>query len=237
MEQIGPYLKELAQKEEIKLHDEQLNKFQKYLELLVSWNEKMNLTAITEPKEVAVKHFLDSILLLKVIHPKQEAKVVDIGTGAGFPGIPLKIVRPDLSLTLIDSLNKRLLFLAEVCKELGISAEILHIRAEEGGRKPELREKFDVATARAVAAMNLLSEYCVPYVKTGGIFAAMKGPNCAEELDAARKGIGILGAEISSVNEMNLPDGSGRTVIVLKKIKQTSDRYPRAGAKIAKNPL
>ena len=237
MEQIGPYLKELAQKEEIKLDDEQLNKFQKYLELLVSWNEKMNLTAITEPKEVAVKHFLDSILLLKVIHPKQEAKVVDIGTGAGFPGIPLKIVRPDLSLTLIDSLNKRLLFLAEVCKELGISAEILHIRAEEGGKKPELREKFDVATARAVAAMNLLSEYCVPYVKTGGIFAAMKGPNCAEELDAARKGIGILGAEISSVNEMNLPDGSGRTVIVLKKIKQTSDRYPRAGAKIAKNPL
>lgn len=237
MEKIEARLQELAQAVGISLSGAQLGKFQRYLELLLVWNEKVNLTAITEPQEVVIKHFLDSLLLLNTVSLKQGAKVIDVGTGAGFPGIPLKIARPDLDLTLLDSLNKRLVFLQELLKELELSAETVHCRAEEGGRKKELRGKFDFVTARAVAPLNLLCEYCLPFLKVGGIFAAMKGPNCSEEIEAAKKAIGILGAEIKEKKELNLPDGSGRTIIVLKKCKETSDRYPRISAKIAKNPL
>ncbi len=237
MEKIEARLQELAQAVGISLSGPQLGKFQRYLELLLVWNEKVNLTAITEPQEVVIKHFLDSLLLLNTVSLKQGAKVIDVGTGAGFPGIPLKIARPDLDLTLLDSLNKRLVFLQELLKELELSAETVHCRAEEGGRKKELRGKFDFVTARAVAPLNLLCEYCLPFLKVGGIFAAMKGPNCSEEIEAAKKAIGILGAEIKEKKELNLPDGSGRTIIVLKKCKETSDRYPRISAKIAKNPL
>ena len=237
MEKIEARLQELAQAVGISLSGPQLGKFQRYLELLLVWNEKVNLTAITEPQEVVIKHFLDSLLLLNTVSLKQGAKVIDVGTGAGFPGIPLKIARPDLDLTLLDSLNKRLVFLQELLKELELSAETVHCRAEEGGRKKELRGKFDFVTARAVAPLNLLCEYCLPFLKVGGIFAAMKGPNCSEEIEAAKKAIGILGAEIKEKKELDLPDGSGRTIIVLKKCKETSDRYPRISAKIAKNPL
>ncbi len=237
MEKIEARLQELAQAVGISLSGPQLGKFQRYLELLLVWNEKVNLTAITEPQEVVIKHFLDSLLLLNTVSLKQGTKVIDVGTGAGFPGIPLKIARPDLDLTLLDSLNKRLVFLQELLKELELSAETVHCRAEEGGRKKELRGKFDFVTARAVAPLNLLCEYCLPFLKVGGIFAAMKGPNCSEEIEAAKKAIGILGAEIKEKKELNLPDGSGRTIIVLKKCKETSDRYPRISAKIAKNPL
>lgn len=237
MEKIEARLQELAQAVGISLSGPQLGKFQRYLELLLVWNEKVNLTAITEPQEVVIKHFLDSLLLLNTVSLKQGAKVIDVGTGAGFPGIPLKIARPDLDLTLLDSLNKRLVFLQELLKELELSTETVHCRAEEGGRKKELRGKFDFVTARAVAPLNLLCEYCLPFLKVGGIFAAMKGPNCSEEIEAAKKAIGILGAEIKEKKELNLPDGSGRTIIVLKKCKETSDRYPRISAKIAKNPL
>lgn len=237
MEKIEKRLQELAQAEKIDLSQLQLEKFQRYLELLLTWNEKINLTAITEPEEVVIKHFLDSLLLLNTVELKQGAKVIDVGTGAGFPGIPLKIVRPDLELTLLDSLNKRLVFLQELIKELDLTAETVHCRAEEGGRNKTLRGKFDFATARAVAPLNLLCEYCLPFLKVGGVFAAMKGPNCSEEVESAKKAIGILGAEIKERKELNLPDGSGRTIIVLKKCKETSDRYPRISAKIAKNPL
>lgn len=237
MEKIENKLQEYTNQEGINLSEHQLHQFQHYLELLLTWNEKINLTAITKPEEVAVKHFLDSLLLLNAVELKKGFKVIDVGTGAGFPGVPLKIARPDLDLTLLDSLKKRLVFLQELLQELELSAKLVHSRAEEGGRRKELRGQYDFVTARAVASLNLLCEYCLPFLKIGGIFAAMKGPNCMQEIDSAKKAAGILGAEIKEVKELNLPDGSGRTIIVLKKCKETSDRYPRNSAKIAKNPL
>ena len=221
----------------IELDTEQAARFQIYLELLTQWNEKINLTAITQPEEVAVKHFLDSLLLLSAAKPQQGARLLDVGTGAGFPGVPVKIVRGDLRLTLLDSLNKRLLFLQELCTRLGLSAELVHLRAEEGGRRKDLRGQFDLVTARAVAPLNLLCEYCLPYVRVGGLFAAMKGPDPAGELAAAQNAISLLGARVSDVKSFTLPDGSGRSIILLEKMLETSDKYPRHGAKIAKNPL
>ena len=163
MEDIKNRLSEMCGQKGILLTEKQLAQFQRYMELLVEWNQKMNLTAITDPEGVTVKHFYDSLILLQAVEIPEGARLIDVGTGAGFPGIPLAIARPDIRLTLLDSLNKRLTFLAEVCRELEIQAELRHARAEEGGRQKELREQFDIATARAVAGMNVLSEYCLPY--------------------------------------------------------------------------
>jgi 16S rRNA (guanine527-N7)-methyltransferase len=221
----------------LKFTPEQTANFQTYMELLVEWNEKINLTAITEPKEVAVKHFLDSLTVLNAVNIKSGSRVIDVGTGAGFPGIPLKIMRPDMELTLLDSLNKRLIFLKEVCTALKIDASLVHARAEEGGRQKQLREKFDIATARAVAPLNLLCEYCLPFLKVGGLFVAMKGPNCTDEVKNAKKAISLLGCELTEQKELVLPDNSGRTLILIKKIKTTPDIYPRHGSKISKYPL
>ncbi|MBQ6570261.1 MAG: 16S rRNA (guanine(527)-N(7))-methyltransferase RsmG, partial [Clostridia bacterium] len=160
---------------EIALNEQMYARFDTYAHLLEEWNQKINLTAIKEPREVVIKHFADSIIWLKYVDIPKGASVIDIGTGAGFPGIPLKIVRPDIKLTLLDSLNKRLVFLGEVCNSLEITANIVHSRAEEGGRDKKMREKFDFATARAVAHLRELSEYCLPYVKPGGSFIALKG--------------------------------------------------------------
>lgn len=237
MEDIKNRLSQLCEQEGISLSEKQLGQFQRYMELLVEWNQKMNLTAITDPEGVTVKHFYDSLLLLKAVELPEGASLIDVGTGAGFPGIPVAIARPDVKLTLLDSLNKRLVFLAEVCRELGISAEIRHARAEEGGRQKELREQFDFATARAVAGMNVLSEYCVPFVKKGGAFVAMKGPDGEEELKQASCGIGTLGGKPEKAAHFTLSDGSQRCIIVVRKVRETPAAYPRHGSKISKKPL
>ena len=203
---------------------------------LLEKNQVMNLTAIREPDQVAKLHMLDCAALVGMADFSGKT-LMDVGTGAGFPGLPLKILIPSLEVTLLDSLNKRLVFLAEVCRELGISAEIRHARAEEGGRQKELREQFDFATARAVAGMNVLSEYCVPFVKKGGAFVAMKGPDGEEELKQAACGIGTLGGKPEKAAHFTLPDGSQRCIIVVRKVRETPAAYPRHGSKISKKPL
>ena len=220
----------------VELTDAQCAQFEKYYNLLIDWNSRINLTRITEPYEVAVKHFADSLTLLKYFDIPEAAKVIDVGTGAGFPGIPLKIARPDIKLTLLDSLNKRLSFLSEVCDEIGIEAELVHSRAEDGSKDAKYREKYDLAVSRAVARLNVLSEYCLPYVKVGGNFAAMKGPELGEELNEAKAAIQTLGGNISAVNEFSLKD-SGRTIVIIEKAAHTPKAYPRHGSKIKSKPL
>ena len=221
----------------IELTDTQLAQFDLYASLLVEWNQKMNLTAITDPEGIVVKHFLDSLSFLSCVKVPKNASLIDVGTGAGFPAVVLKIARPDLRITLLDSLNKRLLFLQEVSKQLGLPMTTVHARAEEGGRNPQLRQKFDFATARAVAALPVLSEYCLPFVKKGGAFVAMKGPGGETELADAQKAIRTLGGKAEETHLHTLDDGSSRTIIVIRKIAPTPPAYPRAGGKIAKYPL
>lgn len=231
------FLKKAAQAEGFLLSDQQLAAFERYAELLVEWNQKMNLTAITEPEEIAVKHFVDSLMLLKYIGLPENGSLIDVGTGAGFPGIPIKIFSSSVRVTLLDALNKRINFLDAVSKELGQENRCLHLRAEEGGRKPELREQFDVATARAVASMTALAEYCLPYVKVGGVFAALKGFEIESELEEAKPAIKLLGGKIERVEQYTLAGELKRSVVVIKKISQCSTKYPRNSAKIVKNPL
>ena len=222
---------------DMSVSSDQLLQFEKYASLLKEWNEKMNLTAITDDEGIAVKHFIDSISLLKFHSPKSGSRLIDIGTGAGFPGVPLKIMCPDIKLTLLDSLNKRLIFLDAVCKELNIEVELIHARAEEGSRKNELRESFDIAVSRAVANLPALCEYCIPYVKKGGLFISMKGPDAGTELKQAEKAVAVLGGKVGAVDTLILPDESKRTIISVLKVKQTPPAYPRRGQKINKNPI
>ena len=227
-----------AQLSDIVLTDEQVEKLTRYYELLIEWNEKMNLTALTEPEDVALKHFCDSILLLKYADIPQGSSLIDVGTGAGFPSVPVKIVRPDIKLCLLDSLNKRLTFLNEVVNELNLTdVKIVHSRAEDGAKKVELREKFDFATSRAVAQLNVLSEYCLPYVKVGGSFIAMKGKYSEEEISNAKSAIKLLGGKTVKVDTYNLADTSERTIINIKKLSSTDKKYPRTSAKIKSKPL
>ncbi|MBQ8268045.1 MAG: 16S rRNA (guanine(527)-N(7))-methyltransferase RsmG, partial [Clostridia bacterium] len=172
-----------------------INRLNRYGNMLIEWNEKMNLTAITEPEEVLYKHFLDCLLFFKNVNVPQNAKVIDVGTGAGFPGMVLKIARPDIELTLMDGLNKRLTFLNAVLDELALRAKTVHMRAEDGGKNSLFREQYDIACARAVANLPVLCEYCIPFVKVGGQFVAMKGASAKEELDAATNAYKILGCE------------------------------------------
>ncbi len=221
----------------VRLMPAQTNAFQRYLELLLSWNKKMNLTAITEPREVCIKHFADSLTVLDAVTPERWAMVLDVGSGAGFPGIPLKIAREDLRLSVIDSQQKRLTFLREVLDKIRLDANLLHGRAEELGRDKRLRAKYDLVTARAVAPLNLLCEYCMPFVKMGGQFVAMKGPNAEEELAAAENAVKVLGCELEQAKKLMLMDGSSRTLLVFRRTKGFSMEYPRHGSKIAKKPL
>ena len=219
------------------ISDKQKADFQIYSEMLVEWNQKMNLTAITSEDEIAVKHFIDSISVLKYIDLKQNAKLIDIGTGAGFPGIPIKIMRPDINLTLLDSLNKRLVFLDEVCRKINIEADIIHARAEELSNNSDYREKFDYAVSRAVSNLPSLCEYCIPYIKKGGIFISMKGSDGENELLLAQNAVKLLGGKSDNIYNFQLPDGSSRTIITVSKISITPSKYPRRGTKISKNPL
>lgn len=228
-------LAELFSAEEFEITEKQYVQFSAYAAALVEWNEKMNLTGITDPHGIAEKHFLDSILPLKFLNISEDESVIDVGTGAGFPGVPIKIYRPDLKLTLLDSLNKRVNFLSAACGEANIEAKFVHARAEEGGRNAAYREKFGAAFARAVAAMPVLAEYCLPFVKVGGVFAAMKGPS--ENYREGENAVKILGGEISDVKEYALPGGDRRVLITVRKIKSTAERYPRNGGQISKKPL
>lgn len=222
----------------ITLTENQYEQFQKYFELLAEWNEKMNLTAITDESGVALKHFADSLSLLNFVDIPQNSSLADVGTGAGFPGVVLKIARPDIKLTLIDSLNKRLVFLGEVCAQLGIEAELIHSRAEDGARDEKLRESFDFAVSRAVARMNVLSEYCLPYVKVGGAFCAMKGAQTNEEFKESLNAINTLGGKLEKKYFFELPENGGeRAIAVVRKVRNTPQKYPRQSGKIKAKAL
>jgi 16S rRNA (guanine527-N7)-methyltransferase len=223
----------------LQLTDEQMAAFAKYFETLVEWNEKVNLTAITAPQDVAIKHMIDSLSCYDEAIFKKGATIIDVGTGAGFPGLPLKIFRPDLKLTLFDSLNKRIKFLQAVADLLGIAdINFVHSRAEDGGKNKQLREQYDIAVSRAVARLNVLCEWCLPFVAVGGYFIALKGSQYSQEVDEAKGALQLLGGEITKVQNIKLPGlDDVRAVVYIKKVKRTPAVYPRRPGTAEKNPL
>ncbi len=216
------------------LSREQYEKISIYAEFLVEYNEKVNLTAITEPMEILRKHFIDSILLTKYVDIPLNSTLIDVGTGAGFPSVPIKIYRPDIKITLLDSLNKRIDYLKQLCDKLEIDAEFIHGRAEDFSKKEEYREKFDFSCARAVANMALLSELCIPFVKQNGCFVAMKGPN--ENISLGANAVMVLGGMIEKEIEYKLFD-EDRKIVLVRKISQTPSKYPRNSSQIKKKTL
>ena len=222
----------------IEITEKKAENLNKYGNLLLEWNEKINLTAITEPEDVLYKHFYDCILFFKNVDVPQNAKIIDVGTGAGFPGLVLKIVREDLEVTLLDSLNKRITFLNDVIEKLGLEKiTAVHSRAEDGGKNPLYREKFDISCARAVAAMPVLLEYCAPFVKVGGKFVSMKGPGAEEEVALCKNAMKQLGVQQPTIICETLTGNETRTFVSFKKRSQTPPKYPRNSGKIAKQPL
>lgn len=223
----------------IQLNSNQLSMFERYYELLVEWNEKMNLTAITDKEEVYLKHFFDSVTAAFYIDFTKPVKVCDVGAGAGFPSIPIKICFPEINLSIVDSLNKRITFLDHLSSELGLkNTHFYHDRAETFAHKPEFREQFDIVTARAVARMSVLSELCLPLVKEGGQFIAMKAANAEEELKVADRALKQLGGKLSTVHSFTLPiEESNRNIIVISKNKKTPNKYPRKPGTPNKLPL
>ncbi len=215
------------------ISEQQADQFVKLCDFMVEYNENVNLTSITEFSEVVVKHFVDSVLPFTMVDITEGSSFIDVGTGAGFPALPLLIFRPDLSGALCDSLNKRCVYLEKACSLVGIKADIIHARSEELGRKK--RECFDFATARAVAAMPVLSEYCIPFVKVGGRFIALKSVN--EDISEAKSAISKLGGEIELIRDYTIPNGDARRLAVIKKISQTPTKYPRNSGNIQKKPL
>lgn len=222
----------------IELTDTQQDKLNLFYKLLVEWNEKMNLTAITEYNDVVIKHFMDSIAINQAFDISEDSSVIDVGTGAGFPGIPLNIVYP-AKYTLLDSLNKRINFLNEVISQCDLkNINTIHSRAEDGAHNKDLREKFDIAVSRAVANLSTLTEYCLPYVKIGGRFISYKSGNIDVELEQSKKAISILGGEIEKVVPVTLPTTDiERTFVIIKKVKQTGSKYPRKAGLPSKEPL
>lgn len=223
----------------IALSEKQMEQFLQYYELLVEKNKVMNLTAITEFDEVVEKHFLDSVSLTQQLDLHQSLKVLDLGTGAGFPGIPLKIVFPELEITLMDSLNKRVLFLQDVISSLQLeNIEAVHGRAEEAARNKKYRESFDLCVSRAVANISTLSEYCLPFVKIGGSFISYKSSTIEDELEDGKKGIAILGGKVKDVYKFTLPDSElQRSFVIIEKEKKTPKAYPRKAGTPSKEPL
>ena len=219
--------------------EDKYNKFITYKNLLQEWNEKINLTAITEDEEVIKKHFIDCIKAFSENQFKEAKTLIDVGTGAGFPGLPIAIMREDLNITLLDSLNKRVNFLNIIKNSLYLTnVTTIHSRAEDGTRKKEPREKFDIATSRAVANMAVLSEFCLPYVKVGGYFIALKGPAITDELNDAKNAIGTLGGKLIEVIEVSV-EGTDlkHNLVVIKKVKETPKTYPRKAGSITKKPI
>jgi len=237
---LEEFKEELLQKSKIinvELNDNQINQFYDYMKMIQEWNEKINLTAILEPKEMILKHFIDSMSILKSI--KENDKIVDIGTGAGFPGLPIKISKPDTEIVLLDSLNKRIKFLDEVIESLKLkNIKTIHSRAEEFGLNGVYRENFDVAVSRAVAPMNILLEYLIPTVKVGGICICMKGPEIDEEIEKSKRALEILGGKIEKIEKIDLVNsGNRRTIITIRKIKKTPNKYPRKAGMPSKAPI
>lgn len=230
-------LKKEAELQGIVLDELALKRFDKYAELLVSWNEKVNLTAITDPTDIVYKHFLDSIILLKYYDLPKGASLVDVGTGAGFPGLALLIARPDLKVTLLDSTMKKLNVISDILANLDLHAEIKCGRAEELGHNPKFREQFDFATARAVTNFRDLSEFCLPFVKVGGSFIPLKGANGENELREAEVAVEVLGGFIQEVVPFDLPNCGERFVFRIEKISHTPTKYPRSYSQISKKPI
>lgn len=232
---MAEILKEGARAMGLELSDEQTDKLQRYKQLLVQWNEKINLTAITDDFGVYTKHFLDSLAPILTGHVK--GRVIDVGTGAGFPGLVLKTALPEIHLTLLDSLMKRINFLKSVSEELGFSdIEFVHARAEDAARR--MREHYDTAVARAVANMSVLAELCLPFVKVGGYFLALKGPTAEEELSSARRAITVLGGEVEEVISAEIPFTElSHRIIVIKKVRHTPMQYPRKAGIPSKTPI
>lgn len=218
----------------IDLDKDKYDKLLMYSNLLVEWNKKMNLTAIVEPEKILVKHFLDSLIILKKCDIPLNSTLVDVGTGAGFPSVPIKIFRSDIKLTLLDSLSKRIDFLKNLCENIGVIANFRHDRAEDAAKIPEYRESFDFSCARAVAGMSVLSEYCLPFVKIGGTFISLKGQS--EDIFAAKSAIELLGGMIEKCEDYEI-ESEKRRIVFIKKISQTPTKYPRNSAQIKKNNL
>lgn len=234
LEEFKIELKRACEKNKIMLLEEQIEKFYKYMNLLIEWNQKINLTAIVEPKEIIQKHFIDSMSVLDYIQDKKN--IIDVGTGAGFPGVPIKIANPNINVTLLDSLQKRVNFLSEVVSQLELDKiKAIHSRAEDYAK--ENRESYDVAISRAVANMSTLVEYLLPYVKQDGIVICMKGPNIEDELEKSKKAISILGGKIEHIEHLFLDEEMERNLIIIRKIKSTPKQYPRKAGKPAKEPI
>ena len=233
IEKISNQSKELG----VNITNMQAEKFYLYTNMLLEWNEKINLTAITEQNEIIQKHFIDSLTINKYID--EEASIIDVGTGAGFPGIPIKIVRDDIRVTLLDALNKRINFLNEVIEQNKLTnIDTIHARAEEAGKNKDFREKFDISTSRAVAPLNVLVEYLLPLVKIGGKCICMKGSNAKEEVENSKKAISLLGGKIEKIEELELPKSDiKRTIIVIRKERNTPTKYPRKAGTPSKMPI
>ncbi len=223
----------------IDIDSHKLEKFKIYKSLLKEWNEKVNITAIKDDEEIDIKHFLDSLTIFSTGKITEGKRIIDIGTGGGFPGVPIKIVEDSVEVVLLDSLNKRLKFLDEVIKELNLkNIRTLHERAEDLGNNQEYREMFDIAVSRAVASLNVLSEYCLPFVKLDGYFIAMKGSESNEEIDEAKKAIKLLGGKLEDKIDIKVPQSDiAHSLLVIRKISHTPTKYPRQAGKIKKNPL
>lgn len=236
-EEFSQKIKAYAKEINILLDEEQISQFYQYMQILLEWNEKINLTAITKQEEIILKHFIDSITIANYI--PANAKLVDVGTGAGFPGIPLKIIRRDMEITLLDSLNKRINFLKEVIEKLSLKKiQAIHARVEEIGQNKSYRESFDVATSRAVANLATLSEYLIPLVRLDGICISMKGSEIEEEIKQSRKAISVLGGIVEKVDSFQLPQTNmDRNLIILRKVKKTPSKYPRKAGTPAKEPI
>ena len=230
-------MKDKMKRINIDITDKQVKKFFSYMNLLIEWNQKINLTTIIEPKEIIIKHFVDCGTILKYL--KNGETIIDIGTGAGFPGIPVKILNENLNVTLVDSLNKRIIFLNEVCAALNLeNIQLIHSRAEDLAKNKEYREKFDKSVSRAVANLSTLSEYDLPFIKTGGQMIAMKGFEIEEELKNAEKAINILGGKIKEVNKFTLINTDNkRSIVVIDKVKPTPKQFPRKAGKPLKEPI
>lgn len=239
MNNIETILKMGAKGLGISLNNKQINMFKRYMELLKEWNQRLNLTAITDDLEIAVKHFIDSLTCAATGYVSSNVKVIDVGTGAGFPGIPLKIAYPEMQLVLLDSLKKRIEFLDVLVRELGLNGvTALHGRAEDIAQMGEYRETFDLCLSRAVAHLSVLSEYCIPFIRCGGTFLAMKGPGFQQETQEARNAVQILGGEIEGIKEFVLPETDiTHFIVIIKKIGFTPSKYPRKAGKPAKKPL
>ena len=229
------FLKNEAEKMGVVLDTMAVKRFELLAQRLVSWNSRVNLTAITDPNDIVVKHFLDSISPLPYADIKENARLIDVGCGAGFPGLPILIARPDLEITFLDSIEKKLKFIEDVSESTSLFGETMHGRAEVVGTDPEFREQFDVATTRAVAPLNILAEYCLPLVKVGGIYISMKGAE--DETELGSNAIKELGGEIENVVSLKLANGDNRNLIMIRKISQTATKYPRKTKKIATLPL